>query len=666
MPESVTIHRDEWGIPHVYANTDEAAAYGLGWAQAEDRLTQLLRNYRLAAGTMAEAFGQEWIEHDWQQRLVGHEEVSRRRYHEIPADARAMIEAFQAGVRDYMAAHPGEVPPWAPELEPWQVPALGRFIIFGWPMGTAMSELNRRDQVDLPFSSNMWAVRPERSAEGCAIFCIDPHIPWDEAFRFYEFRAHGDRYHVSGFGPLGSPFLGLGHNACLAWSCTTGGPDTTDIYAEEVNPANPLQYRYDGEWRDMQAREITIRVKDAAPVTRTLHISHHGPILLREGHRAYALATPYLDEVGFTTQFFRMCMARDLDELKAALTMNQLMEQNFMAADLEGNIVYVRTGRVPIRPQGYDFSKPVPGHTSKSEWLGLHSMDDFVQIENPACGYMQNCNNAPNTMMRDCPIRPHDYPSYIYNSEPGHHTSRSRRALELLDKEDCLTLDRAMAIAVDARFGDAPVWRQWLAAAARAFAHEQWVKALEPSLNLLAQWRGDQDADSIGPALFWTLREFGKAHEPRIDQRAVMAARELSRDEQLALLKSLRDAQAFMMQRWGRLDVPWGDVHRIRRGDRSWPAPGGDHTLRAIGSCFEDGFFYGRSGQSWTQVVLLRNTGIESYSATPFGQSDHPDSPHYTDQAEKLFSKGKLKPTWFQREALEGHIVSTLEFDWTR
>ncbi|HJN15251.1 MAG TPA: penicillin acylase family protein, partial [Armatimonadota bacterium] len=176
--ENVRIARDEWGVPHVFGDTPAAGCYGLGWAQAEDRLEQLLWNYRWATGTMAEAFGEGWVEHDWQARLVGHQEVSQAKYADEPADVRAAIEAFQRGVKDYMAANPDEVPDWAPDIEPWMVVALGRAIIFGWPLGAAQAKLERRDEVDLPFSSNQWAVRPNRTADGHTIMCIDPHIPW--------------------------------------------------------------------------------------------------------------------------------------------------------------------------------------------------------------------------------------------------------------------------------------------------------------------------------------------------------------------------------------------------------------------------------------------------------------------------------------------------------
>jgi len=683
--EKVTVHRDEWGVPHIFTDTPAGAAYGLGWAQAEDRLDQLLTNFRLAAGTMSEAFGPDHIDHDYQQRLVGHERVCRELYPELPAELRAMSEAFIAGIADYMAANPDQVPDWAPELEPWMPAAFGRLIIFGWPLGTAMDELRRRDQVELgeigghsrsaivspdfTFASNEWAVRPERTKEGSAIMLIDPHIPWDGPFRFYEFRAHAGDFQVSGFAPLGAPLVGLGHNAHLAWACTTGGPDTTDIYIEEINPENPLQYRYDGEWRDITVERVEIKVNGAEPVVREIESTHHGPILLREGDRAYAMACPYLDQIGLMEQLYRMNMATNLDEFRQALAMCQFMEQNTMMADVTGNIFYCRTGRVPRRPEGYDFSKPVPGNTSKSEWLGLHPMSELVQLLNPRKGYMQNCNISPDTMLRDCPIRAEDYPSYIFNARPGGDNSRGRRAVELLDAEGDMSVDEAIGIALDTHADGAEEWQQAIRDAADALRDYARIHRLRPALALIGAWDGYMDADSEGATLYRALREAVKEHGPAVDTEAIRLGQELSSEQQEALLESLGEAAAYVKETFGKLRVPWGDVNRVRRGDRSWPAPGGDSgggsTLRAVGaSQGPDGRYYGGAGQNWTQVVVLREGAVESYSANPYGQSDHPDSPHYTDQAEKLFSKPALKPTWFQPDELEGHVESTTELEY--
>ena len=660
--ESVRIARDEWGVPHVFAETEAGGAYGLGWAQAEDRLEQLLWNYRWGAGTMAEAFGPDWLEHDWRAHLVGHQEVCREQYASVPADVRAALEAFQRGVMDYMADHPDEVPEWAPQIEPWQVLALGRSIIFEWPLGTAMSELERRDEVELPFSSNQWAVRPERTADGHAIMCIDPHIPWDGPFRFYEFRLHSGSLNLSGFGPVGSPTLGLGHNQHLAWANTTGGPDTTDVYVEECDPENPRRYRYDGEWREMTVRPVTIAVKGAEPVTREVESTHHGPVFLREGNRAYAVACPYFDQAGLVTQLYRMGQATSLSEFKDAVFMLQLMEQNTMVADVEGNIYYLRNGRVPIRPEGYDFTLPVPGNTSKTEWLGLYAPDRLVQIENPPQGYMQNNNCGPEFMMVGSPLRAEDYPPEVWGW--GNDHSRSIRGRELLDAADRMTLEQAVAITLDTH-AQGVEHCQVALRRAREGVPEQ-IIANEPglaeALAAFMAWDGYLTAETTAGPFYKAFLE--AARKAGIDFGPIYREEWLGDQQINAIRMAVLAAVRYLYDTYGTTLVAWGDLHRVRRGERSYPAAGGDggsgSTLRAIGvqRDEETGIAYGESGQSWTQLVVLEPGNVRSFSATPYGQSDHPDSPHYFDQGEKLFSQLKLKETFFQPASLEGHIES--------
>ena len=133
--DDATLYRDEFGIPHVYAPTLEAAAFAVGYAQAEDRLEELLKNYRRANGTMAEVFGPGQFRNDMIQRMFRHEEISREKYGQLNPKTRAVIEAYQAGIKQFMKEHPEQVPGWAQEIHPWDAVALGRFIIWGWPLG---------------------------------------------------------------------------------------------------------------------------------------------------------------------------------------------------------------------------------------------------------------------------------------------------------------------------------------------------------------------------------------------------------------------------------------------------------------------------------------------------------------------------------------------------
>ena len=141
--EEATLYRDEFGIPHVYAPTLETAAFAVGYAQAEDRLEELLKNYRRANGTMSEVFGSSNYRNDMISRVFRHEEISREKYGQLSPKVRAVIESFQAGIKYFMKEHPEQVPAWAQEIHPWDVVALGRYIIWGWPMGEAGGDLLR-------------------------------------------------------------------------------------------------------------------------------------------------------------------------------------------------------------------------------------------------------------------------------------------------------------------------------------------------------------------------------------------------------------------------------------------------------------------------------------------------------------------------------------------
>src|SRR5262245_4595257 len=221
-----TIYRDEYGIPHVFAATLEAASFAVGYAQAEDRLEELLKNYRKANGTMSEAFGPEFYRTDLIQRMWRHSEISREKYNEVSPKMRACIEAYIDGVKAFMREHPEQVPKWAQEIHPWDVIALGRYIIWGWPLGEAGGDLQRGGLQPDPTAyrgSNEVLIAANRTAMNAPIAVIDPHLSWYGEFRFYQVRIYAGDYNVSGVSILGVPFPSLGHSRYCSVAMTTGG-----------------------------------------------------------------------------------------------------------------------------------------------------------------------------------------------------------------------------------------------------------------------------------------------------------------------------------------------------------------------------------------------------------------------------------------------------------
>jgi acyl-homoserine-lactone acylase len=650
--EKAEVLRDEYGVPHIFAKTLPAAAYAAGYAQAEDRLEELLRNYRRAEGTMAEAFGKEYVFQDYRQRLWRHREVSRQHYPELSPALRAACEAFQAGVKKFMAEHPEQVPAWAPKLEPWQVVALGRFIIYGWPEGEVVGELTRAGIPIEPVAyhgSNEMLLAPSRTAMHAPIAVIDPHLSWYGEFRFYEMRIYAGGFNFSGAAILGVPFPTLGHSQYLSIAMTTGGPDTSDAYEEEVRDG---KYLFKGEWRPLEVRTERIGVKVDGEVKWQevkIESTHHGPIVAHKNGKAYSAAIPYANEFRLMEQMFRMNSAHNLAEEKKALAGLQFMSQNIMVGTVDGDIYYVRNGRVPVRPKGCDASKPLPGASGECEWQGIHAFEDLPQITNPPQGYMQNCNVSPFAMMKDSPLTPEKWAEqpYLYNDSRRPAHQRAAMMVDLLDAARNVTVEQAIGIAFNPQVWHAELWQERIRKAApqSEFA------------RLLAEWNRRSDADSraaLGYYLFKTaLGPAGRATEP---------AAALTDD---AIRTALLKAQQQLTGDFGP-DAVFGTLFRVGRqgGARTWPVGGGTlpeagmATPRAISFSRAGKEMVGHTGQTSTQIVVLTKPP-QSWMVIPLGESDHPDSPHFDDQAAQLFSQGRAKSTYFlNRKELEKHVTA--------
>ena len=693
----ITIYRDEYGVPHIYAPTHEAGLYASGWAQAEDRLEEILKNYLRGTGEMAAAFGgEDNFKEDVQARMWRYSEVAQNNYDKIMPEVRAGIEAFIAGINDYLAAHPNEVPAWwgRRKVEKFMPVAFGRQYIFGWPTGQAFGDLRGvgltpNFTVDMRASNEM-AIGPSRSKEGVAMLIIDPHLAWFGRQRFWELRLHAGPIHASGFATAGVPYVGLGHSSDVAWAHTTGGPDTADVYTLQLNPKNPLQYKYDGNWREIKTRKVKIQVRGKAqPREVTFYDAHYGPIVAKKDGIAYAAKLAYAEEVGYIESKYLFNIAKDYKDAMKAIENGRVMPQNVMVADTSGNIYYQRTGRVPIRPAGYDWTKPVDGSTSKTEWLGIHKSSDLLSILNPPQGYMQNCNNPPDVMMVNSPLQAEKFPYYLFNEAIRRPHQRSYSAVRWLETHPKVSVEDMLSFALDTHCAQFDRWVKALVAADQKFGVAMRDnRDYQEGLKGLQQWDGYANADSTGALKFYYWRNTLTKKMPTDAYNALVSkvndyvdlfgwgksAAPLTEAEQKLLVDALNEAMQRMRANHGKLDVTFGTIFRVGRDDKSWPVGGGSllpegmATLRSIGFGEEraDHTRWGERGQTSTEVVVLSKP-IRSYTQPPIGQSDRKDSPHYRDQAEKLFSPAKMKPTWFAKEELlNGHVKSTTELTWPR
>jgi acyl-homoserine-lactone acylase len=230
------VYRDTLGVPHIYAPTVEAGMYAIGWAQAEDRPEELLKNFMRAIGESARFDGPKAIQSDMVSHLWDHYGTSKKYFGRNRPEIQEQIRAYVKGVNDFYTEHPEDIPSWwgKRKVDEYMVVSFGRMFLYAWSIGQAFGDL-QAGGIQPSFTqesrgSNQWAVSPGRSAEGAAILCIDPHLSWWGPSRFWEFRIHAGELHGSGVTLPGVPSIGLGHNANIAWAMTTGGPDTADIY----------------------------------------------------------------------------------------------------------------------------------------------------------------------------------------------------------------------------------------------------------------------------------------------------------------------------------------------------------------------------------------------------------------------------------------------------
>ena len=677
------VYRDTWGIPHIYAPTVEAGFYAMGYAQAEDRPVQLLMNLKIALGELSQVAGEAQVPQDLIARMFDHIGIAERQWPEVSEQIRRRLTAFADGINAFYAAHPDELPAWWGErpVTPQMVAAFGRMFLYNWSIDEALNDL-RRGGIDPGFvsprrASNQWAVAPERSASGNALLLIDPHLGWWGVTRFWEVRLHAGALHGSGVTLPGNPYIGLGHNEHLAWAMTTGGPDTGDAYALELDPENPSRYRYDGGWRELREQVVTLKVKDQGERPFTLRFSHHGPVIASVDGTAYAARIPYDEGANPMKVWEALNFAEDYRGALAAGETLAMFPQNLMAADTSGNIYYQRTGRVPVRPSGFDFSRPVDGSVSASEWQGLHPADDHLSVHNPPQGYMQNCNVPPDAMMVNSPFRLEDQAPYLFSSAnygpalSGWTNQRGARAIELLAADDSVTVEEALAYAVDVKPHGIERWLEALDSAVPPDAPSR------GAVDEVLDWNGRLERSSAS-ALKYAYWRLTLADHPQAitileaidDHYAVVEDRKpkpvaLTDEQHAALAESFAAALDRMTRELGGTDATWGRVFRVGRDAVSWPVGGGGGdqygltTLRTMGydEPNESAERWGNRGQTSTQIVELSRP-IASWIYLPVGQSDRPGSPHYTDQAERIFSERRLKPSWWLPEDLADNIES--------
>ncbi|MDJ0940795.1 MAG: acylase [Woeseiaceae bacterium] len=686
--QNVTIIRDDFGVPHVYATTDADAVFGLLYAQAEDDFPRVERNYYWAIGRLAEAEGESALMSDLRARLYMTEEEAKAAYAAAPEWLQALCDAFADGLNYYLATHPEVTPKVITKFEPWmpmfffegsiggdieQIPLEGITAFYGRGESIAMSELEKARAPKLGYEqhlgSNGFAISGELTESGDAMLLINPHTTF-----FFRGEVHVvSEEGLNAYGAItwGQFFVYQGFNEDTGWMHTSTRVDFMDEFVEEiVEQEDGLYYRYGDELRPVGVSEVTLKYLDGdglAERTFPMYHTHHGPITHMIDGKWVATKINW-DPVNALTQSFIRTRQDGHDGFRAMMDIRTNSSNNTVYADSGGNIAYYHGNFVPKRDPRFDFSKPVDGSDPATDWKGLHTVDETVTVLNPPNGWIQNCNSTPFTAAAEFSPKREDYPVYM---APDAENFRGVHAQRVLAGISDMTLDKLIDIAYDPYL---PGFEQLIPALVAAYGRAGGdYPELAPAIDTLRGWDFRVGVDSVPMTLahFYGMQFREDGRNPRgLRGKALIDwfAASSSDEERLQIFAATID---MLEADFGQWNTPWGEVNRYQRltGDI-------DHVYDDAAASLPVGFasgdwgalasfrarrypgtkrIYGTSGNSFVAVVEFGDK-VRAKSMLAGGQSGDPGSPHFDDQAQRYVDRA-FKDVAYYREDVEARAV---------
>jgi acyl-homoserine-lactone acylase len=661
IPDSVTIVRDNYGVPHIYGATDADVAYGLAWANAEDNFKDMQLNMLMARARLGEAMGKEGAIIDYVVQLIELREVVSSRYPtDVSPQFKKVLEGYCQGINDFVKAFPEK------ELRPNLTPVTPIDVLCGYTMSLVLLQGAAWEMKSIlegypgepgPYSqrgSNSFAMNSRRTADGQVYLLNNSHQPLEGRMSWYE--AHlvsGEGQNVHGGLFPGGVSVFAGANANLGWAHTVNLPDLTEVYKLVTRKKGKgFEYQIDGVWKPLIQGKAKMKAKVGGimvSVSKATFKSEHGPVLQGKKDDFYALRFPALMTIKAAEQWHQMNKASNYTEFRQALELRGLPCMNIVYADRHDTIFYISNGLFPVRKPGFDYKGILPGDRSDLIWNQFRPLSDNVQVLNPQAGYVFNTNNTPFNS-----TGPSENPTIAqYDSLLGEYyfdNNRSARFQELMaqhPKVDYATFreikyDRTYPETINVHFLDRPVLLNGLDPAK--------YPDIADEINALANWDKRGDKESTVATLFNVCQMImsDEAKEGRYYfQKNVLP------DEKYA--ETIRAAKKYLTKHFGKLDVPLGEFQRHVRGDNDFPIDGLPDVLAAM---YTEEWKHGRrkshTGDSYIQFIRFTETGMEMETAQPYGASEDPKSPHFDDQVEMYLSH-KTKPMRLEKAWVMQH-----------
>lgn len=655
--EQIDIYRDVYGVPHIYANSDKNAAYGLAWAHAEDDFETIQHTFLPSKGLMGLHSGKEGVIMDYLVSLLRCRQTAEKHVSQLSPEVLEVIEGYVAGINAFAKAFPSKVlvknsfPMTVLDYLTGYNLVIHFFSDTGDMLGALLSNSNKSVDEELEektIGSNAFAFSRSIMKHNKTVLNVNTHQPLEGPFSWYEAHLNSDEgWNLLGGLFPGSPFPMIGTNEHLGWTHTYNYPDLTDLYELKINPKNKNQYWLDGEWVSFEKTSVKLKMKTKLglkiSVKRKLLWSVFGPVI-KNKKGTYAFYSNAFENIGSIDQWYKMGKASNWNEFESALKMMLVPRFNLMYADREDSIFWMSIGRVPERPVNSDrINGVMKGERSEIFQKNYLSYESLPKLLNPAHGYLFNTNNSPfNSAHKDDNLKSEDFEDFQFGFKESEN-NRSQRFMDLKEKNETLSMNDFFDIKYDIQYPDS----LWTPSGANIVfsidkdAYPHLSEVIAPIHN----WNKRADTLNVGAAQ-WAIyyQNFldlsSKGYEP------------LKRMEEALLA-----AKKHLKKHFGRYDIALRDYQVHHRGNKRLAVPGLTDMIAAMTSKpFENGKAKPIHGESYIMIIQYTNDNVEIETVLPYGNSRNSDGENYTDQMEMYAKQERKKMTLDKAEVISKAI----------
>ncbi len=715
LKEKVEILWDKYGIPHIFAQSAEDAYFAQGYVHSQHRLWQMETFRRLISGELAEIVGTGSLKSDKHYRIIGLHRIAKRCVKEMEENKEgvfyrlinAYISGVNHGIKKARKNPPIEFAALKIDIRDWKMEDSLKILsmiewglsYWNYPLEILREQIGQKlgpqkANLIIPMEegifmkgikgSNGWVASPQKTKSGAALFANDPHLPLMLPAIWFIVHINCPEFNVVGSSFAGLPMVVIGHNEKIAWGCTNVHADTIDLFRLEINPENSYQYRFNGSWVDFDVIEekITVNGQDD-PVIQEVLISEFGPVVkyFEKDDKIYEIDLPDTLALRWSSHnaklesniegFIQVNKAKNWKDFREGLSKITINPQNFIYADVMGNIGLQHGGRVPIRGYGKG-NRITPGTSQEYNWKGLSDFKNLLSIYNPDLGFVYTAN-----LNED--IAPNGVLLAMDRSEPY----RQFRIKNLLEAKNNLTIQDFMDMQWDYFTLEAneilPLMLKYLK---KNSLSEEILKIV----SLLEGWDYFLTKDTVPGTIFklwWenTMKVIlipligEKVLKPHLGacpfelERLFLLYQDNPKDLEVILLKSLQQTIQYLSEKISSKsqEWKWGNLHQLTLvhpfsnvNEQAKILNIGPFKIGGDTNTINNGYYDPLKDYQVTVGPSFRNIHDlsdwnKSVCVIPGGQSGLPFHPHYQDLI-KLWVKGMYVPLLFERKEIENNL----------